>query len=170
MELGGRGKLKMPGRVRTGEIDPRFYIALRGIIYTGMGMLMSCARVLQNGAPFGMAMVACSGAGISGVCALVGASAGYLLSGGLGWGIRYIAACVLVYTISFVFQELSFYKREFFMPTASGIVMALTGFLGSISSSNGVLPMYAEIFLETSIAFGSTYFFHEALSGEVHTT
>jgi len=170
MELGGRGKLKMVSRVRTGEIDPRFYIALRGIIYAGMGMLMSCGRVLQNGAPFGMAMVACSGAGISGVCALVGASAGYLLSGGLGWGIRYIAACVLVYTISFVFQELSFYKREFFMPTASGIVMALTGFLGSVSSSNGVLPMYAEIFLETSIAFGSTYFFHEALSGEVHTT
>ena len=170
MELGGRGKLKMMGRVRTGETDPRFYIALRGVIYMGMGMLMSCGRVLQNGAPFGMAMVACSGAGISGVCALVGASAGYLLSGGLGWGIRYIAACVLVYTIAFVFQELSFYKQEYFMPTASGIVMALTGFLGNMSSSNGALPMYAEIFLETSLAFGSTYFFHEALSGETHTT
>ena len=170
MELGGRGKLKIPVRVRTGETDPRFYIALRGVIYMGMGMLMSCGRVLQNGAPFGMAMVACSGAGISGVCALVGASAGYLLSGGLGWGIRYIAACVLVYTIAFVFQELSFYKQEYFMPTASGIVMALTGFLGNMSSSNGALPMYAEIFLETSLAFGSTYFFHEALSGETHTT
>ena len=121
MELGKGGRLRIAGRA-AGNIDPRFYIALRCLIYTGMGMLMSCSWVLDRGAPFGMAMVACSGPGFSGVSALVGASAGYLLGGGLGWGIRYIAACVLIYTISFVFQELSAYKHEFFMPTASAVI------------------------------------------------
>ena len=84
MELGKGGRLRIAGRA-AGNIDPRFYIALRCLIYSGMGMLMSCSWVLDRGAPFGMAMVACSGPGFSGVSALVGASAGYLLGGGLGW-------------------------------------------------------------------------------------
>lgn len=169
MELGKGGRLRIAGRA-AGNIDPRFYIALRCLIYSGMGMLMSCSWVLDRGAPFGMAMVACSGPGFSGVSALVGASAGYLLGGGLGWGIRYIAACVLIYTISFVFQELSAYKHEFFMPTASAVVMGFTGFLGSFSFHDGALPFYAELFLEISLAFGGSYFFKEALSNTVCTT
>ena len=169
MEL-GKGAGLGAGRTRAVSIDPRFYIVIRCMIYMGMGMLMSCSWVLDNGAPFGMAMVACSGPGFSGVSALAGASLGYLLSGGLGWGIRYIAASVLVYTIAFVFQELSAYRQEFFMPTASAAVMALTGFLGSFSVYEGSVPLYAELFLETSLAFGSTYFFREALSSSLRTT
>lgn len=169
MELGKGGKLKMAGS-RAGSIDPRFYIALRCLIYTGMGMLMSCSWVLDKGAPFGMAMVACSGPGFSGVAALVGASLGYLLGGGLGWGIRYIAGCVLVYTIAFVFQELTAYKNEYFMPTATAVVMAFTGILGSFSLYEGSIPFYAELFLETSLAFGGSYFFKEALSNTLCTT
>ena len=115
-------------------------------------------------------MVACSGAGLSGVFALVGASLGYVLSGGVEWGIRYIAASVLVYTAAFVFQELSAYKRDFFMPCASAAVMALTGFLGSFSAAPGTVPLYAELFLETAVAFGGTYFFREALSNAMRTT
>ncbi|MGI5977023.1 MAG: SpoIIE family protein phosphatase [Candidatus Limivicinus sp.] len=170
MLLGQQGKLAgIKGNVK-GKIDPRFLIALRCMIYMGLGMLMSCSRVLGSGAPFGMAMVACSGAGLTGVFALLGASLGYLLSGGLAWGIRYIAASVLVYTVSFVFQEISAYKSIFFMPTAAAIVMALTGFLGSFSANEGAVPMYAEIFLETSLAFGASYFFRDALGGGLQNT
>ena len=165
MELGGRGKLEILGTRTAGRIDPRFYIVLRCMIYMGLGMLMSCARILQSGAPFGMAMVACSGPGLSGVFSLLGASLGYFLSGGLGWGIRYVASAVLVYTTAFVFQELTVYKREFFMPAAAATVMAFTGFLGSFSVTGGRVPMYAEIFLETCLAFGGCWFFREALGG-----
>ena len=170
MELEKSGKLAAGAAGRAGQLDPRFYIVLRCLIYMGMGMLMSCAWVMDKGAPFGMAMVACSGTGFSGVAALLGASLGYLLSGGLGWGIRYIAASVLVYTIAFVFQELSVYRQEYFMPTASAAVMALTGFLGSFSASPGSVPLYAQLFLETALAFGSSYFFRDALSGGGFTT
>ena len=68
---------------------------------------------------------------------LAGAALGYLVSGGVEWGIRYIAAAVLVYTISFVFHELELYRQSFFMPLSAGLVMALTGFLGSFSASAG---------------------------------
>ena len=156
--------------LRAGQADVRLLMAARCALYALMGAVMACARVLDNGAPFGMAMVACSGAGLSGVFALTGAALGYLISGGLEWGIRYIAASVLVYTVAFVFHELDMYKNSYFMPTAAGLVMGLTGFLGSFSLENGALPVAAELFLEVTLAFGGTYFFREALSNTLRAS
>lgn len=163
----GRGALVKKG---PGSVDIRFLMALRCGLYMLMGLTMSWARVMDGGAPFGMAMVACSGPGITGVFALCGASLGYLFSGGLDWGIRYVAASVLIYTVAFVFHELNMYKSVYFMPAASALVMALTGFLGSFSLSAGAVPVAAELFLEISLAFGGTYFFREALSNELCTS
>ena len=171
MALGEQKGLPLPrGGTADGRADPRVFAAARGGIFFLLGFTMSCARVLENGAPFGMAMVACSGTGVAGVCALIGASLGYLAGGGLEWGIRYIAASVLVYTIAFVFHELRVSRQAFFMPAAAGAVMALTGFLGSFSFLGGAMPLAAELFLETVLAFGGTYFFREALSGELCAT
>lgn len=171
MANGGQGKLtafKSAAAMR--KFDGRFLIAGRCGIYMLLGFVMACARVLEGGAPFGMAMVACSGPGLAGVFALAGSSLGYLISGGVEWGIRYIAAAVLVYTVSFVFHELSIYRQSFFMPAAAGAVMALTGFLGSFSASSGSVPLAAELFLETTLAFGGAYFFREALTNELRAT
>lgn len=169
MDFAGQGRPALI-RDRSWNVDVRFLLALRCGIYMLMGITMSWARVMESGAPFGMAMVACSGAGLSGVFALCGAALGYLLSGGLEWGIRYIAAAVLVYTVAFVFHELDMYKSVYFMPTAAALVMGLTGFLGSFSAPFSNLPIAAELFLEVTLAFGATYFFREALSNELCTT
>ena len=169
MDLGGQGRLPVL-KTAAGAADPRFKVAARCTAYMLLGAVMSCARVLENGAPFGMAMVACAGPGISGVFALTGAALGYLVSGGIEWGIRYIAAAVLVYTVAFVFHELEAYKSSFFMPTAAALVMGLTGFLGSFSAAPASLPAAAEIFLEVNLAFGGTYFFREALSNGLRAT
>lgn len=171
MALGGQGKLTaLRSAAALKKLDGRFLVAGRCGVYMLLGFIMSCARILENGAPFGMAMVACSGPGITGVFALAGSSLGYLISGGVDWGIRYIAAAVLVYTIAFVFHETSLYRQPYFMPSASGLVMALTGFLGSFSAAVGSVPLAAELFLETTLAFGGAYFFKEALSSQLRTT
>lgn len=170
MRIGGQRKLAAAGAAAAGRIDGRVLISARCGIYLCLGFVMACARILENGAPFGMAMVACSGPGLAGVFALAGASLGYLISGGVDWGIRYIAAAVLVYTISFVFHEVSLYRQSYFMPAAAGLVMALTGFLGSFSAGAGEVPLLAELFLETALAFGGTYFFREALSNGLRAT
>lgn len=169
MDFAERGK---PALIKLApeKLDVRFLLALRCGLYMLMGLTMAWARVMGSGAPFGMAMVACSGAGISGVFALCGASVGYLVSGGLEWGIRYVAASVLVYTVAFVFHELDMYKSPYFMPSAAALVMGLTGFLGSYSFSGGVVPLAAELFLEVTLAFGASYFFREALSNELCTS
>ncbi len=169
MDFGGQGRT-VGASGAAGGMDRRFFLAARCGLYMLMGAVMACARVLHGAAPFGMAMVACSGAGLSGVCALIGASLGYLLGGGLEWGIRYIAASVLVYTVAFVFHESAAYKNEYFMPAAAALVMALTGFLGSFALESGVVPVAAELFLELTLAFGGAYFFRDALSGELRAS
>ena len=91
-------------------------------------------------------------------------------AGGLEWGIRYIAASVLVYTVAFVFHELPASKSPWFMPAAAGLVMGLTGFLGGFSAGQGTVPEAAELLLEVTLAFGGSFFFREALSGGVKTS
>ena len=169
MDLGGQGR-SAAGLPQAGALDARFLVAGRCALYLLLGMSLACARVFHNGAPFGMAMVACAGAGISGVFALIGASLGYLIGGGIEWGVRYIAASVLVYTIAFVFHELEVYRGAWFMPAAAGLVMGLTGWLGSFSVEGGTIPLVAELLLETTLAFAGTYFFRDALDGSLRSS
>ena len=171
MGIDGQGRLSRPkSRSALEGLDRRFLLTLRGFLYLLLGLGMSTARVLAGGAPLGMALVAATPPGLVGVCALLGASLGYLVSGGLDWGIRYLASSVLVYTIAFIFQELSIYRQSFFMPACTALVMAMTGFLDSFSLTAGesALPLAAELFLETVLAFGGCYFFREALLGNSH--
>ncbi len=171
MALGGQGKLNLfRGAAQLGRTDRRFLTAGRCAVYCLLGLLMSSARILGSGGPFGLALVACAGPGLAGVSALVGASLGYLLGGGLEWGIRYIAASVLVYTTAFVFHELPVSRREFFMPSAAGLIMAFTGWLGGYSTEAGPVPVIPELFLESTLAFGGAYFFREALAGRPGST
>lgn len=165
MDIGGQGSLGIfKGASALRNLDKRALLAGRLALYGAMGLALAWARVLESCAPLGLAMVACSGPGISGACALAWASLGYLLSGGIEWGIRYVAAAVLVYTISFAAHQLPIYKNPYFMPSAAAGVMALSGFLGSFSRETSLVPVAAELFLEITLAFGGSYFFREALS------
>lgn len=145
------------------HLDRRMMTALQGGVFLLLGLTMSSARVLDDGAPLGIALTAASGPGLAGVCALLGAALGYL-SGGLGWGIRYIAATVLAYTVGFVFQETSLYRRRLFMPGAAGLVTALTAVMGTYGLSKAGVPLYARFAVESCLAFGGCYFFREAFT------
>lgn len=167
MEMGGQGRLAALKQRASAGMDRRFILTARCCVYFTMGFALSCARVLEKGAPFGMALVAATAPSLAGVFALVGAALGYLVGSGLDRGIRYVAAAVLSYTVGFVFQEIKLFRSSLFMPTAAALIMALTGFLGSFSmDAGGGMPLAAELFLETALAFGGCYFFRTALSFE----
>ncbi len=82
--------------------SPEVISAAYAVVYLIGGVLLASARLLGAAGPFGMAAVAASGAGLNGVAALIGAAIGYIISCGLAGSIRYLAAIVLVYTISFL--------------------------------------------------------------------
>lgn len=156
----GRAAALKSALVRQGE-NRRLLTALHGGVFFLLGLTLSAARVLSDGAPLGVALTAAAGPGLAGVCALLGAALGYV-SGGLGWGIRYLAASVLVYTLGFVFQETSLYRKRLFMPTATGLVMAASAVLGTYGLRSAELPLFAHFAVESCLAFGGCYFFREA--------
>ena len=147
------------------EIDRRFFTAAHCGVYFTLGFAMACARAGATGAPFGIAMTAAAGPGLSGVAALLGASLGYLAFGGLEFGVRSVAASVLAYTVAFVFHELPIYQRRCFMPSVAAAVMAVTAWLGGLSLSQGWVKLLPALVLETTLAFAGTSFFREALAG-----
>ena len=143
--------------------------AWAALYFTG-GFVLSVARVLGTAGPFGIAAVAAAGAGLNGVCCLLGAALGYIVSGGLSWGIRYLAAIVIVFTVEFSFQDTRLYKNTLFGPITAAAVTLATGVLSSFSQILSDAPTIAVVFLETVLAFGVCFFIEEALNKEEPTT
>lgn len=134
-----------------------------------LGFSTSFARVFSVSAPFGVAMVARSGGGSAGASCLIGSVLGYIVSGGFDWGIRYVAAAVLVYTASFVFQSIAVYDNQWFMPLMTAGICLITGLLSNFSTL-GYMPTAVLLVTEMLLAAGATYFFVIVLSGEDRTT
>ena len=159
-DQGASGLLKNFGAM-TG-MDERWRRALRCLFEAALAFALSMARIPMGGAPFGVALVAAAGTGWNGVAVLLGAVGGYLF-GGLGWGVRYIAASVLCFTAAYIFREFGFSRRTFFMPCAAAALTALTAFLSGFSLLGASRPDLSALLLESALCFSGAYFFHCAL-------
>lgn len=126
-------------------------------------LLLSRARIFGAYAPFGVSMLAASGPGLRGASALAGALLGYLVMGGLSWGLKYLAMCVLIFSATFVFQETAVYKKSFFVPVVAAAIGAIAGF---VYMSDAGFSLNAVVFYitETVLIGGCTLFFRIALS------
>ena len=133
-------------------------------VYFLTGFLMSAARFEGTAAPFGAAAVAQAGAGLNGVASLAGACLGYLAVGGMAWGIRYAAACVLIFTAGFIFIDSKLRPRLWFMPVLTASVMAATGLLGGLAAGDEPLELILPAVIEAVLSAGAVCFFREALS------
>ena len=129
-----------------------------------LGFAMSAARVFGLCGPFGIGMVAEAGTGPGGIFCLVGASAGYLLTGGFDWGIRYVATCLLVFTVAFVLRDIRISATSWFMPLVTAAITALTAWLNSFETAATAVPAVVRMLTEVVLAGGSAYFFRIALS------
>ena len=164
MDMDGMGRFAaLRTALSARRLDKRMTAVLQGMVFLLLGLTLSSARVLDDGAPLGIAVTAAAGPGLAGVCTLLGAALGYL-SGGLSWGMRYVAATVLVYTVGFVFQETSLVRRRLFLPCAAGLVTAATAVMGTFALSKAGLPIYARFAVESCLAFGGCYFYREVFS------
>ncbi len=129
-----------------------------------LGFLMSAGRFAGSMAPFGVAAVAQAGTGLGGLATLAGSCLGYLATGGLDWGIRYAAACVLAFTLSFIIGDPRTASSPWLMPASAFAVMAATGALGRLAGGLGSAEAAAEVLTESLLAAGAAYFFREALT------
>ncbi len=133
-----------------------------GIRFT-LGAVLSAGEIFGGFSPFGVGFVACSGSGTDGLCALLGAVLGYLTFRGFLEGIRYAAACVLVFSVAFAFYDVKLYKKRWFMPLMAAGMDAVTGFV--YLSDALWRPSRVVFFLtEVLLAGASAYFYRLALA------
>lgn len=135
-----------------------------------VGFMLSVARLLGSGSPFGVAAVAAAGPGVYGAGCLVGAGLGYIVTGGLSWGIRYAAAVMLTFTARFALQDTKLDSVKLFAPTTAGLVTLITGLLSFVGIGELRSQTIGLTLLETVLAFACCGFFREALSEEERST
>ncbi len=144
------------------QTRPQLAIALSWVLNFVLGLLLSAIPLFGGSGPFAISFVACAAAGISGLMAAVGGALGYLAFFGFQEGIKSVAALVLVYTASYVFQDAKISRRAFFMPSITAFFTLLTSFLGYYTAEAGtymILPLLGE----TILSYGCAWFYREAM-------
>ena len=144
----GKVILRAPALVRFAECAIRFLL----------GAVLSGAEIFGGYAPFGLGLVASSGSGVDGFCALLGACLGYLSFQGFAEGLRYVAACILAYSVAFAFFDVKAYRRAWFMPLAAAGMDAVTGFV--YLSDRGWTPENLIFFGTELLLCGSAAYFY----------
>ena len=144
----GRVVLRAPALVRTAECVMRLLL----------GAMLAGAEIFGGYAPFGLGLVAASGSGLDGFCALLGACFGYLSFQGFAEGLRYVAACILVFSLAFAFFDVRAYRRSWFMPLAASGMDAVTGFV--YLSDRGWSPESLIFFATELLLCGASAYFY----------
>lgn len=148
-----------------GEIcrgNPLLARALSLTLHALLGFMGGCVTLFAGSAPFGMAMTARAGGGAAGIACMLGAMAGYFVTLGVGQGVRYAAALMLIYTAAFVFRENGVSRRRWFMPLLAGAASALTGAVSLFGAGNTLL-IASELASEALLTGLGAYFFTLAL-------
>ena len=114
-----KGRREMPLKARLGECAIAFLLTAT----------LTGAEFLEGHAFFALALVAVWGPGWEGVCALLGASLGYLCFLGFVGGLRYIAASMMVYAVALAMGEFRLYRKSWFMPLMAALLNGAVGFV-----------------------------------------
>ena len=149
----GRLVLRAPILVRGAECAMRFLL----------GSILAGAGIFGNYAPFGLGLVAASGSGLDGFCALLGACMGYLLFQGFVEGLRYAAAAILIFSVAFAFYDIGAYRKVWFMPAAAALMNGITGFI-YLSDRGWTAEHFIFFGTEVLLAGASAYFYRIAFS------
>ncbi len=153
MQETGRLVLRAPALVHTAECAIHFLL----------GAMLSGAEIFGGYAPFGLAMVGASGSGLDGFSALLGACFGYLSFQGFTEGLRYTAAAILIFSVSFAFYDIKLCRKVWFMPVCAAVMDGITGFV--YLSKRGWLTADAIFFFtELLLAGAAVYFYRIALA------
>ena len=92
-----------------------------------LAAVLSGAVLLEDCAPFGVALVGAAGSGLCGAFALLGACFGSLCMLGFSQGLRHASAAILTFAVAFAFYDMKFFRRPWVMPVLAGAVNGFTG-------------------------------------------
>ena len=97
----------------------------KALLQMALTFLLTASQFSSIHAPFALAMVAAAGAGQAGFLCLLGAGAGSWLFFDFQSGLRYLAACVLIFSANTAFYDTHLYARAAFRPLCAAIATTL---------------------------------------------
>ncbi len=147
-----RREAKASGLSRTAGLSIRLLL----------GAILAGGELFGGGAPFAVGLVAASGAGTEGLFALIGSALGYLFFHGVTPGLRFAAACLLVFSVAFAFYDVGIYRRSWFMPLMAALMDAATGFV-YLSDSNWDVTQVTLLVTEVLLSGASAVLYRSAL-------
>ena len=103
----------------------RFTAARQAVLRVVLTFLLSAGQLSGAYAPFALAMIAAAGPKLPGLCCLLGAGAGALVFFDFQTGLRYIAVGILIFSANTAFYDSRLYKKEWFLPTVSALMLIL---------------------------------------------
>ncbi len=123
-----------------------------------LAAVLAGAEILEGHSMFALAMVGVCRPGLEGAAALLGAAMGYLSFRGFVEGLRYIAACMMVYAVALAMGEFTIYRRRWFMPA---VCAALNGLVGAVyQSASGWSGSAAVGFATEVVLTGAMVYFY----------
>ena len=115
---------------RTGQIRLSASAVTLGAetaIHFLLAAVLSGVVLLEDCAPFGVALVGAAGSGLCGGGALLGACFGYLTILGFSQGLRHASAAILTFAVAFAFYDIKALRRPWVMPLVAGAVNSFAG-------------------------------------------
>ena len=94
-----------------------------------LAAILSGSQIFGAYAPFGLGFVAAAGAGMEGLSALLGLLVGALLMMPFTAAIKYIAAAILIFSVSVAFFDTKLYRKHAFLPLITAACTAVVGFV-----------------------------------------
>jgi stage II sporulation protein E len=101
--------------------------------YLLMGFVLSCGVVAARPAPFALGLLASAGGGLTGLCCLLGAAAGYLTMQPFAQGLEQASAGILIFVCSYIFGGLWVSKRRWFPCLVGGVMTGAVGLIFLLS-------------------------------------
>ena len=145
------------GRPELGRI-------LEYILRFAVAYALSRAEIFGMIRPFGLAIIAASGAGVPGLLATSGVIFGSILHLPFIWALRYAAIGILIFAANYVFCDMRLHKKPWFKPTIAMFMAIAVGFV-YINDAGWGLTNLIFFLTEITLIGGSTYFFQIAMGG-----
>lgn len=148
-----RKALKTENAVVIAEYAARF----------ALSFLLARARILGNINPFAMGLVAASPVGTAGIVTLLGASLGYIASGGFLWYLKYLCMGLLIYSSMYVFRETRLIRMLWFPALCAAAISLCIGFVYAADAGFSFASV-SGCMLESGLIFATSYLYRSALS------
>ena len=123
----GRGEAARAGQ--EGVSAPAVQLLAEVGIHLLLGAILAGGTILEDCAPFGVALVAASGTGLCGGAALLGAGFGYLMLLPFSQALRYLSASILTFAVAFAFYDVKLFRRPWAMAVVAGVMNGCTGLI-----------------------------------------